>query len=119
MTNYAFAHDVGSVTIASGTSLSGGVALGDQRLFGIVMPSSWTAANLTFQASVDGGQTWHNLRDKDGNEITAVVSAAGDGINLDYTQFTHWPMIKIRSGTAASAVNQGADRALTLILRSI
>ena len=46
-----------SVTIASGASLSAATDLGPYRVFAVVMPASWTTANLTFQGSSDGGKT--------------------------------------------------------------
>ena len=42
------------ILIAGGTSLSSGLNLGGRVLTGVFMPASWTAANLTFQASYDG-----------------------------------------------------------------
>ena len=94
-----------AVTIGNGTSLSAAVALGNYLLAGISIPASgsWTAANLTFQASVDGGVTYFDLW-KDGSEYVVTVTPVTNGSFLilspaDFAAFTH---IKVRSGTAAS-----------------
>ena len=105
-------------TIANGTSLSGSVNLGGLRLFGIVMPAAWTAASVTFQMSVDGGATWSNMFDANGNELCVTV-AASRFIALDPVNFAATAMIKARSGTAATPVNQGQDSVVTLVLRSV
>lgn len=107
-----------NATIASGASLSDSMNLGGLRLFGIVMPAAWTAANLTFQASFDGGTTYVDMYDYNGLEVVATTSTSRL-IVLDPVVFAAIPLLKIRSGTAASAVNQGGDRTLTLVLRSI
>jgi hypothetical protein len=114
-----------TVTIASGASLSGaahiGFALsgGGSRgtLVGIQMPSAWTAASLTFQASNDG-TTFTNLYDAAGNEVS-VTTDASRWIALDPADFAGITHLKVRSGTSGTAVNQGADRVLTLIVRAV
>ena len=92
----------GSVTIASGASLSGAINLGDKVLSAIIMPASWTAAALTFQASDDGGTTWKDMYDDGGNEIS-ILSAnavAGRRISVDPSAFAGIDLIKVRSGTS-------------------
>lgn len=102
-----------TATIASGASLSGSVNLGGGRLFAIMMPADWTAADLTFQASVDG-TTFYNVYDEEDSEVT--VQAAEDRyIILEPARWLGVRYLKVRSGTSGSAVNQGADRAITLV----
>jgi hypothetical protein len=110
--------DTLTATIASGTSLSGVLNLGGLRLFGIAMPAAWTAANLTFQMSPDGGTTWVNMYDANGNEMTATTSSSRH-IVIDPTNFAAIQLLKVRSGTSAAPVNQGQDSTLTLILRAV
>jgi hypothetical protein len=43
-----------TVTINAGQSLSSSVDAGGQTAVGIVVPSNWTPAAVTFQASLDG-----------------------------------------------------------------
>lgn len=111
-------------TIASGASLSSAISLQSNattycglRIFGIIMPSEWTSANLTFQVSADG-VTYQNLYDANGTEIT-VVAGASRTIQLDPAVFAAIPYIKVRSGTSGTAVNQGAARTIGLILRGV
>jgi hypothetical protein len=104
--------------IAGGQSVSGAVSLGGLRLFGLVMPSAWTAAGVTFQMSPDGGATWNNVYDVNGNEIT-VTAGTSRFIALDPANFAAVPMLKLRSGTSGTPVNQGADRTIQLVLRAI
>ncbi|MFA6280382.1 MAG: hypothetical protein WC612_06285 [Bdellovibrionales bacterium] len=107
-----------TATIAAGAALSGAVNLGGLRLFGLVMPAAWTAAGITFQVSYDGGTSWSNLYDANGNEVSVTV-AASRAIALDPVTFAAISMIKVRSGTAAAPVNQIAAAAVQLVLRSV
>lgn len=107
-----------NAVISSGQSLSTGVSLDGLRLFALIMPSEWTSAGLTFQASYDNGVTWSNMYDANGSELIAVADVSR-AIILDPVNFSSVPMIKIRSGTAASAVNQASGRTITLVLRAI
>ena len=110
--------DVLPTTIANGQSLSGALNLGGLRLFGVVMPSGWTPANLTFQMSPDGGATWSNVFDSAGNEVIATAGSSRF-VAIDPTNFAAIQWIQVRSGTSGTPVAQGADRALSLILRSV
>ncbi|MDD3289074.1 MAG: hypothetical protein PHX43_08790 [Alphaproteobacteria bacterium] len=105
-------------TISSGQSLSPALNLGGLRLFGIAMPAAWTTANLTFQVSSDGGSTWNNMYDANGNEVS-VIAAASRFIALDPMNFASIQMLKVRSGTSSTPVNQGQDSSLSLMLRTI
>jgi hypothetical protein len=111
-------HDTLTATIANGQSLSGALNLGGLRLFGIVMPAAWTAAGLTFRMSPDGGASWSDLYDDAGVEFI-VSAAASRFIMLDPAGFSALPWLQARSGTSVAPVAQGADRSLTLMLRSI
>lgn len=120
------------ITIASGTALSSALSLDvisgvpqndsvapqkvGMRLGGLMMPSAWTSAALTFQASADG-VTFADLHDKYDNEITLTVSA-NNAYVLDLADWVTLPYLKIRSGTSAVPVNQSALRSLTLLLRA-
>jgi len=106
-----------TVTIANGTSLSPAVDLDKYSLIGINMPSGWTTANLSFQVAHDNS-TFNPLNDKTG-EIDLASAAASVYIALDPTVFVGLRFIKLRSGTNATPVNQGADRVITLILRAL
>ena len=106
--------DNASATISA--SLSNAVLCGGLRLNGIITPNAWTTANLTFQVSIDG-TNYNNLYDASGNEYT-VIAAASRHILLDVRAFQSFTFLKVRSGTASTPVNQGADRVLTLLFGS-
>jgi hypothetical protein len=100
--------------VANGASLSGVVAVDlDQYLVAIEMPTTWTAANLTFQVSVDG-TTYRNLYNNSGSETT-VTAGADRVIHVDREQFVGIHYLKVRSGTAGVPVNQGGDRTINLV----
>jgi hypothetical protein len=100
--------------IAINTALSEAIDLGGRKLVAIVMPSGWDAASLTFQASPDG-VTYYNVYD----------SATERSLTVDVSRFLHVDMedwlgvrfLKLRSGTAATPVDQTAARTFTLIIQ--
>lgn len=106
-----------SVTIAAGASLSGAIDLATMRLSGIVVPAAWTTANLTFQASADGA-TFNDLYDALGGEYTVQVGGPARHLQLPLADFLGLRWLKLRSGTAAAAVNQAGGRTLGLVLIS-
>lgn len=103
-----------TVTIASGASLSAEINCRGRVPKRIIMPAAWTAANLTFQTGLVTGGSFTDKYDPAGTEYL-VVAAAGREIPLPYDAFAAIPFLKIRSGTAAAAVLQAADRTLTVV----
>ena len=118
LSQYASVPQVGTVTIANGTSLSSALDLHGCRFVAIAMSAAWTAASLTFQGSADG-TTYYNVYDDAGNELSMTVSnqryVVFDSATKDNLSGIRW--IKVRSGAAAAAVNQLAERTLTLVAR--
>jgi hypothetical protein len=108
---------VGQVTIPNGTALSNPIDLGAKVLCAIIVPSAWTAAGLSFQASDDGGATWFNIYDSTGTEAVVGSGAvvAGRRISLDPSLFAGVDFIRVRSGTSGVPVNQAADRVASLV----
>ncbi len=103
--------------ITSGQSLSAAVDLAGKSIARIHMPTTWTGANLTFQASLDN-VTYRDVYNPDGTEYV-VQASAGRCIVLPVGDFFGLRYLKIRSGTASVAVAQGADRTLDTVTRSI
>lgn len=103
-----------NVSIGSGAALSGAIDLGPYKLGYVHMPSAWTAANLTFQISYDG-VAYGDLYDHLGGEYT-VTAAASRAILVPVIDMMAVRYLKIRSGTAATPVNQAASRELFLTL---
>lgn len=111
------------VLIANGTALSAAVLIAAGDLVAIEMPAAWTAANLTFQTSSDG-VTFQNLFNESGVEVNVTAAAAenlaiGEGTTARIENFAGAVYLKVRSGTNAVPVNQGADRTLTLVIRRL
>lgn len=107
----------GTVTIANGESLSGAIDLGSSSLAGILMPASWTAAGLSFAVSTSLAGTYVPLWNAIGSEYTvpSASAVASQFIVLPVADFLGIQYLRVRSGTAGSAVNQGGARSLTLI----
>lgn len=108
------------MTIASGQSLSNEVDLEGFSVVAIEMPGAWTAAGLSFQAASLRGGTHKDLYDDAGAEVqvsagaSRVVAVTG----ADADALAPLRFIKIRSGTAATPVNQAAERSLRLICKA-
>ncbi len=98
-------------TIASGQAITSAINLDRNTLGGIGIPGTWTAADLTFEVSMDG-TTFFDMRNAAGAEVQVPVTA-GDWVSFDPDDFAAPLYVKIRSGTSATPVNQGADRVLT------
>jgi len=117
--------EVLTVTIANGQSLSSAVDLGDRILLAVQMPASWTAAQLSFQASNDGSN-FGTLKDfsapSGASPEIATVGNVGGG---DYVALGNIPdaiwrsvgWLKVRSGSASAPTNQGAERTVYLITK--
>lgn len=106
-----------TATIANGASLSGAVDLVDYRPIAVQMPATWTAANLTFQASVDG-TTYQDVYDDSATELAVGAASAryvalGSAAQLALSGAQY---LKVRSGASGSPVNQGGARSVVLVL---
>lgn len=105
-----------TVTIAGGAALSSVLNLdGGQVAVGIVMPGTWTAADLTFQMSADG-TTYVEVYS--GGAAYSETAAASIYIPLDVPTMWGCKYVKVRSGTSGTPVNQAALRTLTIVVRS-
>lgn len=109
------------VTIANGESLSSEADLGPHALVGIRTPAAWTAADITFEASLTSGGTYAPLVDFTGTRIRVsnVETAAVRHIAMESVWFGSVQFIKLRSTAAGgvTAENQGAARTITVIAR--
>ena len=105
------------ITIANGAAVSNAIDIGELGLCAIVTPSTWTAANLTFQGSVDG-VTFFDVYDSSGTELQ-ITAAASRHIMLSPANFAGIRFLKVRSGTTGTPVNQGGDRVLIPLARKL
>jgi hypothetical protein len=83
------------------------------KLQGIYMPASWTTADLTLQAASETGGTFLDVYDDAATEAS-IGAAASRYLSLYPDVFAGIRFIKIRSGTTATPVQQGAARTLIL-----
>jgi len=103
-----------TATILNGASLSDAVELKGHSVLRIAMPAAWTAADLTFQVSDNGGTTFRNVYWDWGPEMV-VDAAAAMTIELSpFVQLSHIDQIKVRSGTAGTPVLQVAEALIVL-----
>lgn len=105
--------------IANGASLSNAIKKSHYRRVLLFMPDAWTAADITFAVCDTPDGTFNKLvYGTDESEVTIKASAdeviALDGKLLDALEAC--PYIKIRSGTAAVPVAQGAERTIKVVL---
>lgn len=106
------------VTIANGGTQSGAIDMRGHVITGIAMPAAWTAADLRFEASVDGGTTWQQIAGDDGNDVQIVAATVANLVGNFLTnkaileQIAAAPMIRL-----VSSVAQGADRVFTVVLK--
>lgn len=107
-----------SVTIFSGQSLSSTVKLNGAALLGIEMPAAWTAANLTFQHSIDG-TNFFDMYTPANVEVQVVVSTTQRNVALPTATWQSIIYLKVRSGTSGTPVNQAADRVLKLVCKEL
>lgn len=107
-----------SVLIGAGTDgLSAAVDLEGFSLVGFDMPAAWTAAVITLQNSLDG-VTFKDVYNSDGTELSFTV-AASRYVLLVPANVYGLTIVKFRSGTAATPVQQAATRAIGIRLQGI
>jgi hypothetical protein len=106
-----------TTTIADGTSLSAALGLGSKTLCGIILPSTWNAASLTFQCSPDG-TTFYEVVTAAAGAAATVVAAAGQFVQIDPALWHGINLVKIRSGTSGAPVAQTGAQVVTAVVRS-
>ena len=103
--------------IESGQSLSDLLILAENELIiAIEIPAAWTAAGLSFVAV--GGDGLDKTVKKDGSEVTLTVST-NEYHSLELPLLMGIKNIKLRSGTSASPVSQGATRSVVVVTTAV
>lgn len=98
-------------TITAGEALSDAVDISHAKGVLLHIPSTWDTAGLSFQAEVGGG-TFAEVYKADGSTPYGFAAAPADGaVQMDMDVIGAADSIKIRSGTALSAVNQSGEEA--------
>jgi hypothetical protein len=108
-----------AAVISASGSVSSAVGVGRRIVTGLQMPTSWTAADLTFQGAEKPDGTFQSIYDSDGTEVT-VSAAASRAISLtpaEMDALSAWASIKIRSGTSGSPVAQAAERTIYVVMK--
>lgn len=111
---------VAFVPILNGASVSAPIDLQNTAIVGFVAPGAWTTAALNFEFSLDKTNWFTTVYDSTGAQVGSYTSfTAGAGYALDPLAFLPWRYVRLRSGTLASPVNQGADRTFSLVTRPL
>ncbi len=108
-----------STTIKNGASLStDAIDLGGYLAFALLMPAAWTAAVITLLACDTKDGNYKPVYDDSGNEVSLTVAADRViAIDAAASKIAALRFIRLRSGTAAAAVNQAADRDIGILLK--
>ena len=112
-----------TATIASGSSLSPAVTLNGCtpiRMIINTVGGGWTTANLTFEHSDDGGTVYNKMTNDTGGERTVNVTAGtgGDVVMLMPAEWVALELLKVRSGTSGTPVNQAGTRIIKIICQN-
>ena len=119
-------HDFTEVaTIASSAAESDAIDLGGAVTMSLEWPTAWTAADLTFMASLTLAGTYRPMYDDAGVEVKIAsanlptADASGRFICNDdiLRKVCQHRFIKLVSGVDGAQVNQGAERTITLVLK--
>lgn len=88
--------------------ISGGIPVA------LILPSTWTAADITFQGSPVGSTTFFDVASFDGTILQSTSPVAGQWQHLDGNIFEGIDRLKVRSGTS-TGLAQLASRTLTVV----
>ncbi len=107
------------VTILNGASVSEVVATQGKALVGMLMPASWTSANIGFKTCMDGNPA--NLKLIYGNANAPELCDPGTAdrhIAFPSVDALYVPFLAIASVDGSGvAVNQAGDRVIVLLFR--
>lgn len=124
------AYTVLGTTIPANMSLSGEVDLGGMSLVGIEVPASWAGTAITFQSKSNktedldasgnnNSPVWKNVYDDAGTEVSVVVGQNQIHVVGTVTKAAIGALrfLRLRSGSAASPVNQNPGKDIRLICK--
>ena len=104
-------------TIANGASLSDAKKIKGNTPVGLLIPTAWTAAVITFEASFDNSTFAPVYHLGVEYQLTGIPTADGAYVSIDPKAILGATSLKVRSGTKAAAVNQGAERVIQVVSR--
>lgn len=105
-----------TATIPDGESISDAVSIGDGLLVGLIVPSGWTDASITLQASPDDSD-YFDVHDKAGTEVSFTVDEA-QFIAID-PPMRGLGFVKLRSGASGSEVAQSGGVGVKVIVQKL
>ena len=103
--------------INRGELLSEPLDCGAGQMVRITMPADWTEAGLTFQISTDG-VFFNDLFGLDGYEVAIDNVVPGSAVLIPEGIGRAIAFVRFRSGTRANPVEQEADRAFAVAIRT-
>jgi hypothetical protein len=106
-----------NVTILNGTALSGVLSFYESAYGIIHMPAVWTAADIGFQVASELEGPFLPLYDSAG-ALVEISSPAADQAHAVPTEVLAARFIMLWSQTGGADTNQGADRALSMDMKS-
>lgn len=106
---------VRAVTILAGQSDSEAVFVEHYRVAAVHMPASWNTAQLTFRGTFEEKGVYNPVFDRNGSEYV-VVTAAGRYVSISLLDLAGLRLLKLRSGTHDTPINQSADRIIRILL---
>lgn len=112
-------------TIANGASASQTIDLAGAEFVGLILPSAWTAADITFdamnEATSGATETAKHIYDDGGTEVkvasAAVVADRAIAPASVLNRLAPFRRIQIRSGIFGAFVNQGGQRDIIVLTK--
>ena len=94
------------------------ICLNDNEYIEAVAWNTWTTAVMTAQVSNDNGVTWYELLNAD---LSYTLNAKANSVHVltsdERKSWSKFPLIRFRSGSLASPVNQHATNIHTMLVK--
>lgn len=104
-----------TITIPAGKALSEPFVV-KGKVCGLIVPTGWDTAAITFQGGFDRLNVFDLYDGATERTIASAQAVGGRMLSLSLNDWLCANVIRIRSGTSASAVNQTANRDIVVIL---
>jgi hypothetical protein len=103
-----------TATILAGESLSDAVDISGAINVYVGTPTVWSAANVTFQCSLDAGVTWYDMFGDNENEVMLPMGGTLGGMFVIDTHVPKFGQVRLRSGPRRNPVLQKQDAVFML-----
>ena len=109
-----------TATVTTSTDgLSDVIDLGGAGVRSIQVSTAWTAASMTFKASIDSSANMQTVRVSTACTELTYNSTANYSMAINSEFLSGFRFLQIRSGTAATPVAQAAARTIKIGLRNV